>query len=452
MPIGAITNGVHSGFWTAGSELEPLFDRYLGPRWREDPADGEVWQNALQIPGEELWRAHERGRERLVTFTRERLRRQAAEPGATPSEVARAGEMFDPGALTIGFARRFATYKRALLLFKDLDRLVRIVGDRARPVQFVIAGKAHPQDMPGRETIRQLVHATRREELAHRIVFVEDYDIDVARRLVQGVDVWLSNPRRPHEASGTSGMKVAFNGGLNMSVLDGWWCEAYDSALGWAIGQGEEYPDEAYQDAIESSALYDLLEQEVIPAFYDRGADDCPRGWVSRMKTSIAQIAPFFNTHRMVQQYVTSAYLPASSRFARLTDANGQLARELASWKRRLQEGWRDVRVLEVESAENGELRAGGAVAVRVRLSLGSASPEELRVELYTGAIDGRGHIKDGRPFRMQPEDATANGTAWYRGNLPLDTGGRRGYTVRVVPDHPAIAERLEPGLVRWAT
>jgi starch phosphorylase len=451
VPIGAITNGVHAGFWTTGSEVEPLFDRYLGADWREDPPDPQVWQAAFSMPSEELWRAHERNRERLISYARDRLRRQAEERGATAPEVARASEMLDPAALTIGFARRFATYKRALLLFRDPERLARILGDRSRPVQFVIAGKAHPQDMPGRETIRQLIHHARREEFASRIVFLEDYDIEVARRLVQGVDLWLSNPRRPHEASGTSGMKVAFNGGLNASVLDGWWCEAYRPEVGWAIGRGEEYADTDYQDTIESRALYELLEKEIVPTFYERGGDDLPRGWIGRMKASIASICPYFNTHRMVQEYTTRAYVPAAERFQQLQADGGAPARDLAGWKRRLQEGWRDVRVLDVETGDTSDLRAGAEVSVRARLALGQARPEDLRVELYAGALDQRGEIAEGEAAPMAPEDGVSGGEAWFRGSLRLHASGRRGFTVRVLPSHPGLAPRPEPGLIRWA-
>jgi starch phosphorylase len=450
VPIGAITNGVHAAFWTAGSELAGVYDRYLGPGWREHPADEEVWQEAYQIPAEELWRAHERGRERLVAFVRERLRRQAIDRGAAPSEVARAGDLLDPSALTIGFARRFATYKRALLLFKDAERLVQIMGDRSRRVQFVIAGKAHPEDLQGREVIRELIHRARRDELANRIVFVENYDIEVARQLVQGVDVWLNNPRRPHEASGTSGMKVALNGGLNLSVLDGWWVEAYRPEVGWAIGRGEEYEDLEYQDQIESRALYDLLEKEVIPLFYDRGPDDLPRGWIGRMKASVAQIGPFFNTHRMVQQYATEAYLPSAERVDRLIARSAGPARELAAWKRRMWSAWGDVRVVKLDAPLPAEVTVGAEVPVQAVVQLGSLTPADVKVELYGGSIDGRGEIVADTRLSLTP-DGVSDGAAKFTGTLRIGASGRRGYTVRVLPAHEALAPRMEPGLIRWA-
>jgi starch phosphorylase len=451
VPIGSVTNGVHAAFWTAGSEVAPVYDRYLGPGWREQPEDADVWQEAYQIPSEELWRAHERNRERLIAFVRDRLRRQALDRGAAPSEVAQAGDLLDPSALTIGFARRFATYKRALLMFKDADRLARIMGDRSRRVQFVVAGKAHPQDLQGREVIRELIHRARRDEFSSRIIFVENYDVEVARQLVQGVDLWLTNPRRPLEASGTSGMKVALNGGLNVSVLDGWWVEAYRPELGWAIGRGEEYQDLEYQDQIESRALYDLLEKEIVPLFYDRGPDDLPRGWIGRMKASIANIGPFFNTHRMVQEYATTAYLPGAQRFARLGADGARPARDLAAWKQRMWASWGDVRVVAVDTPPTEEVSVGAEVPVTAVVHLGSLTPRDVRVELYAGRIDAAGEILPDTRVTLAPDGASRDGVVRFSGTLRLEASGKRGYTVRVLPQHEALPPRMEPGLIRWA-
>ena len=236
------------------------------------------------------------------------------------NEVAQASEVLNPDALTIGFARRYATYKRATLLLRDAERLIRILSDKDRPVQIIFAGKAHPMDNPGKELIREIIHFARQPEARRRMVFIEDYDMVVARYLVQGVDVWLNTPRRPLEASGTSGMKAAVNGALNLSVLDGWWVEACNVNTGWAIGQGEEYGDEKYQDEVESNALYNLLEKELIPLFYNRGADGLPRAWISKMKTSMREICPVFNTNRMVKEYAEKYYLPAHNRYSSLTE------------------------------------------------------------------------------------------------------------------------------------
>jgi len=268
IPIDHITNGVNTRSWIP-AEMAQLFDRYLGPDWAAKPADESIWEDIEAIPDDELWRTHERRRERLVAFARRRLGEQLKRRGARDLELRRAGEALDPEALTIGFARRFATYKRATLIFRDPERLRKILTNVDCPVQLIIAGKAHPQDSEGKELIRHIIHFARAEDIRRRILFLENYDITIGRYLVQGVDVWLNNPRRPLEASGTSGMKVLFNGGLNLSVVDGWWAEGYSPERGWAIGSGEEYEDLNYQDEVEASAIYDLLEKEIVPLFYD---------------------------------------------------------------------------------------------------------------------------------------------------------------------------------------
>ncbi|HLU47534.1 MAG TPA: alpha-glucan family phosphorylase, partial [Planctomycetota bacterium] len=267
IPISHVTNGVHTHTWLS-EEFARLFERYMGPQWLDDPLNRGIWQRVSGIPDTELWRAKDRLRDRLVSFVRERVKKQLLRQGAPAVKVAAADEALNPEYLTIGFARRFATYKRAYLILKDIDRLRRIILDRDRPVQLIMAGKAHPHDHPGKEIIRQIAQLSRDEQFQHRIVFIEDYDMEVARQLLHGCDVWLNTPRRPLEASGTSGMKAALNGTLNLSVLDGWWPEAFLGDNGWAIGTGEEVEDHTYQDEMESRMLYDLLENEVVPLFY----------------------------------------------------------------------------------------------------------------------------------------------------------------------------------------
>ncbi|MBI5966321.1 MAG: alpha-glucan family phosphorylase, partial [Deltaproteobacteria bacterium] len=267
IPIESVTNGIHIPSWIS-DDIASLFDRYLGRRWAEDPDNVKIWERVNRIPDSELWRTHERRRERLVAFTRQRLQEQLLRHGAQKMEIQAASEVLNPEALTIGFGKRFAAYKRGDLVLKDPARLARLLNDPQRPVQIIFAGKAHPQDHFGKEVIKNIIHLANQPEFRHRMVFVEDYDMNVARYMVQGSDVWLSNPRRPLEACGTSGMKAAANGSLNMSVLDGWWAEGYEAGIGWAIGSGEEYEDSAYQDQVESQAIYDLLERYVIPLFY----------------------------------------------------------------------------------------------------------------------------------------------------------------------------------------
>jgi len=310
VPIDHITNGIHVPTWIS-REMGALFSRYLGPDWAEDPDHERVWQQIDEIPGTELWRTHERCREHLVGYVRSRLTEQLKRRGASTAEIIRAGEVLTPEALTIGFARRFATYKRATLLFRDSDRLARLLNNAKRPVQIIIAGKAHPQDNEGKELIKDIIHLSHEERFRRSVVFLEDYNMDVTFHMVSGSDLWLNTPRRPLEACGTSGMKALANGSLNLSTLDGWWDEAYHPDCGWALGHGELYQNEELQDNIESLDLYNLLENEIVPLFYQRGMDGMPRDWVQKMRTGLRRLVPIYNSHRMVQEYLNRYYLPA---------------------------------------------------------------------------------------------------------------------------------------------
>jgi len=456
VPIGHITNGVHFRSWIS-QEMNQLYDRYLGPSWREEPANSDVWRRVYSIPAEELWRTHERRRERLVSWAREHVRAQRIRLGASQQQIEAAGEVLDPDALTIGFARRFATYKRATLLLRDFDRLVRILSDPARPVQLIFAGKAHPRDQTGKELIREIVNLSRQKELGRRIVFLEDYDMAVARYLVQGVDVWLNNPLRPLEASGTSGMKAAANGVLNLSTLDGWWDEVWSfpappEGIGWAIGKGETYDDRNYQDQVEAGALYDLLEREVIPTFYDRGPDRIPRKWVARMKASIASLCHYVNTHRMVSDYTTKFYLKAHERFRRLDAGGGAQARSLAAFIARVQAGWPQVRIELVEGGPEHTLPVGACMTARAHIRLGDLSPEDVAVELYLGRLSPSGEIVDARCEPMKPAGRDAEGRyVFVAQGVQCSRSGLHGYTVRVRPHHPDLTEDFLPGLIAWA-
>jgi len=449
VPIGSITNGIHIRSWIS-FDMATLYDRYLGPGWVKRPTDPEIWARVDSIPDEELWRTHERRRERLVAVARRRLRAQREHQGAAPSEVEAAREALDPEALTIGFARRFTTYKRATLIFRDLDRLIRIVNDPRRPVQIIFAGKAHPRDNPGKELIRQIVHHARREELRRRIVFLEDYDTNLARYLVQGVDVWLNTPRRHEEASGTSGMKAAANGVLNMSILDGWWDEAYQPGVGWAIGRGEVYDDHDYQDEVESSAIYDLLEKEVVPLFYDRGPDGLPRRWIARMKAAIKAFCPIFNTDRMAMEYTRGFYVPAARRYQELT-GDLERARALARWKAGLYKQWPDLRVVKVEADVSGEIKVGAAVEVRAEIYLGALKPTDVTVQLYHGPVDEKGELARARVTPMLCASSKGEGWFVFAGSLLCESSGLHGYTVRVLPHHDDLSNPFELGLILWA-
>ncbi len=451
VPVGHITNGVHTRTWIS-HDMADLYDRYLGPRWAEVPADAEIWQRVEQIPDTELWRTHERRRERLVAFARGRLREQILKRGGSQNELRSADEILDPEALTIGFARRFATYKRANLFLLDLDRLRKLISSSGRRVQILLAGKAHPRDNPGKDLIRQIVHTARDVDFRRSLVFLEDYDMNVARYMVQGVDVWLNTPLRPMEASGTSGMKAAANGVLNLSVLDGWWDEGYAADRGWAIGAGETYDDLEYQNRVESEALYDLLEKEIVPLFYDRGPDGLPREWIRRMKACLANLVPVFNTNRMVREYASNFYAPATKRWEVLTADGLAAARELAGWTQRVSRQFPGVRIEGVTDDVDGLGRVGEPVTVRVNVQLGELPPEDVRVQLYFGTLNSDGQLQDGAYLDMDLEGpAGANGTHAYAARMKCARTGMTGYTVRVLPRHGEMVDGRELSLVRWA-
>ncbi|MCC7173923.1 MAG: alpha-glucan family phosphorylase [Bryobacterales bacterium] len=455
IPINHVTNGVHFRSWIS-NDMNQLFDRYLSPGWREEPGDKALWKRAETIPAEELWRNHERRRERMVAFARRRLRAQLERRGASNNEVQGAEEVLDPDVLTIGFARRFATYKRATLLLRDPDRLARILNDTARPVQIIYAGKAHPRDDAGKAFIQRIAVLARQPQFRRRLVFLEEYDMAASRYLVQGVDVWLNTPLRPMEASGTSGMKAAANGALNLSTLDGWWDEAWNDAeshlIGWAIGRGETYANQDMQDELEAQALYGLLERDVVPAFYQRGPDRLPRQWIERMKASLAGLCYQFNTHRMVQEYTERFYVPAQRKFQELGAEDARRARQLAAWKDRVTKGWPEVRVVSVENHSPATLAVGQPIKARVRVHLGALSPEEVAVELYYGRVNASGQIVNAMATPMKLSGPGEGGDYPFEAEpvAPSDSG-LHGYTIRVLPHNPDLPLGLIPGLITWA-
>ena len=449
LPITSITNGVHVRGWLS-QDMAGLFDAYLGPRWVSHPADQSVWERLEQIPDAELWRTHERRRERLVGFARRRLRMQLEQRGAPPAEREQAEEVLDPKALTIGFARRFATYKRATLLFADPGRLSRILSDRDRPVQIIFAGKAHPADQEGKDFIRRIVHFARQPEFRHRIVFLEDYDIKVGRYLYQGVDVWLNTPRRPLEASGTSGMKATANGAINISILDGWWDEAYDGTNGWAIGRGEEYQDTDYQDQIESQALYQILESEVVPMFYARSRDGLPREWIRRMKHAMRTICPVFSAYRMVREYAERLYIPAGEQWERLGADGLARARALAQWQERVRAAWKDVAVRAVRADTVTPLAAGDARPVEIDIALGALRTEDVSVSMYSGLISGQWDITSPRISEMKVVRSGRDGVHSFQGTLLGQAAGRNGFRIRILPAHEDLVNPLTLNCITW--
>ncbi len=453
VPIGSVTNGIHTQTWIS-DEMGTLFDRYMDPSWREEEYRPEIWQAVDEIPDAELWRTHERRRERLVAFARGRMRAQFENRGMSRSEIDAASEVLNPDALTIGFARRFATYKRATLIFRDIKRLKQLVNDPDRPVQFIFAGKAHPHDTGGKELIRQIVHIARDPDLRDKIVFLENYDMNVARYLTQGVDIWLNNPRRPKEASGTSGMKVIYNGGLNCSILDGWWAEGYDPSLGWAIGNGEEYPahEAEHQDYVESLALYNVLEQDIVPLFYERTRDGLPRDWIEKVKNSIRTLAPVFNTHRMVQQYNDRYYMPLHQRCTELMANGMSKGLAYAEWRSHLEKSWRGIHIEQVEISDE-QVMVGKEFEITAIINLGQLTPDDVRVQLYSGQLNTHHEIggDGGTSLDMVANGTTDRGRHTFTTSFVYHTSGERGLSVRVLPHHQHLPNQFQPGLITWA-
>ena len=451
VPVGSVTNGIHTRSFVS-REMADLLDQYLGGRWSLDVSGDSVWERVNDIPDEDIWRIRQRRRERLVLFARERLKAQYQYRGMSEYEIRQTRQILHPEALTIGFARRFATYKRATLLMSDADRLIRLLMDEKRPVQILMAGKAHPKDDGGKHLIQEITRFAQRADARSRVVFLEDYDLALARQLVQGVDIWLNTPRRPMEASGTSGMKVLANGGLNLSIPDGWWAEGYDPRVGWSIGRGEEYADPDEQDRVEAKVLYDILEKEVVPLFYDRGGEGIPRAWLARVKNSMRLLCPQFNTHRMVSEYATRFYFPASERFAHLTENNLAAAKELVDWKTRMRDKWGQVRIENVTTQtldDKTTVSAGQSIRIQAAVQLGELTPDDTHVEAYHGTLDAEHQITGGSAVTLAWKEAK-DGRNLYEGDIPTINSGMQGFSVRVLPTHADALLPIELPLITW--
>ena len=448
VPLTSITNGVHLPSWLNG-DLDDLYDQYLEPDWREHAADPKTWDLVSEIPDEELVEVHRRRKRRLIAFIRDRQTASAFRRKAASSELRHASEVLDPSVFTIGFARRFATYKRANLIFRDPERLKRILSDKDRPVQIVIAGKAHPKDHPGKSQIRDVVQYSRDPDLWKHIVFIEDYDMKVARELVQSVDLWLNNPRRGEEACGTSGMKAAMNGVLNLSILDGWFDEVYEESGGWAIGDREPYSEE--QDNMHASAIYYLLENEIVPMFYER-RDHGTREWMQRVKQSIKYLSPRFDCRRMVREYDRELYEPAHLAYTAQLRSQFENARQRVRWNLKVLEAWDRVRFVETGPAPAGPVTSGITVPVRAAVELAGLDPEDVRVELVMGRVGASGGLEDTEVMVLPPVEKNGSVAVFAKEITPQQTG-RLGYALRISPNHyDDPLTRPCTSLLKWGT
>ena len=442
VPITSVTNGVHASTWTA-PEMDDLLSRYVLPEWHV--AGPERFARVHDAGDDEVWRARETAREHLVRFARRHLRGSVETRGASHSESAWCDEVLDPKALTVCFARRFATYKRATLLLSQPERLKALLLSTDRPLQFVFAGKAHPADDAGKEMIRQVVAFSSDPEVRHRFVFLDDYDISVARIMYAGADVWLNNPRRPQEACGTSGEKAALNGALNCSILDGWWDEMFDGENGWAISSAEGLEPNK-RDQVEADSLFSLLEGSIVPLFYERWKGPVPRGWVAKVKASLASLGPQVTASRMVRDYVQQLYEPTAARADALSADGHAEARSLAAWKARVSDGWGKVRVDGVDTDDTAA-DLGSRRAVTALVNLGELSDDDVQVQLLHGPVGQNDELAYDHAAETMAR--AADGT--WSGEFPLERTGRDGFTVRVVPSHPALVTPVELGKVVWA-
>jgi len=439
VPVGHITNGVHMASWDS-EEADALWtgscgkDRWLGTL--------EALERDMHcVSDHQLWECRASARKSLVEYVRERLSLQLEASGASPEECKDAEHIFDVNTLTMGFARRFATYKRPTLLLHDPERLLRILTNPERPVQLIIAGKAHPADDSGQAMIRKWIHFIRRPEARGRVIFLSDYDMFLTGQLAQGVDVWINTPRRPWEACGTSGMKVLVNGGINLSELDGWWAEAYTPEVGWALGDGKEHCDDPAWDAAEAETLYSLLEQEVVPEFYTRDPSGIPTGWVARMRESMGRLTPRFSANRAVREYTEKYYLPAAEAYCKRASEKGAAGARMVSWQRALERDWSNLRFGEVKVVSEA-----GNHFFEVQVYFGGLDPNTVLVELYADGMDGA------MPFRQEMTKGQqlvgANGYI-YHGEVS-STRPATEYTPRVISSHPGVAVPLETSLILW--
>src|SRR5437588_6086321 len=407
----------------------------------------------MDIPDALLWDAHQKLKLRLIEFVRGRVKAQRESIGESPESIRAANRILDPEILTIGFARRFATYKRGALLFTDRDRLHKLLNDSTRPVQFIFAGKAHPRDEDGKALIQEVYKFSRESGFDSRIVFVEDYDTYIARRLVQAVDLWLNNPLRPLEASGTSGMKTPPNGGLNLSVLDGWWGESYNGNNGWAIGAEIKDGTIEFQNEVDSSSLYQLLENQIIPLYYAKPDGKLPLAWLQLMRESIRSVTPVFNTQRMVKEYTERLYIPAAKSHETFSRNSCGPATELSKWKTQMRRDWPQVRISDVQvgNKDRQAILVGESLQISARVHLGAVDPKHVRVEAYHGEADNSNIRNPTATVLNQSSQADGNGNYSYQGSVPASESGTYGFSVRVVPTHRCLMQAHELRLITWS-
>ena len=449
-PITYVTNGIHTCSWLA-PKLKDLYNKYLIPYWQDKIHEEAVWEKIKAIPNDKLWGIHQERKEKLLELVKENVTRRLRREGVSYEEIVEITSKLNPNALTIGFARRFATYKRATLIFKDLERITQILNDENKPVQLIFAGKAHPADKEGADLIKYIHEISMKPQFKGKIFLLENYNIEISRYLVSGVDVWLNNPRRPMEASGTSGQKASVNGVINFSISDGWWAEGYNQKNGWTIGTNDEYPSYEEQDKADSESMYYILEHKIIPTYYDKDKDGISKVWLDYMKNSIISTGWKFSTSRMLVDYTNNLYMPLCNLNHKHYNDLNKVA-EFNEWKRNMYLNWKDVQVEQMkDNADNITVDAGEQIETRCIVTLPNIEARYIRAEVYYGKFLEDGTVQDVKivPMKLEKSDEQ-NRKYYYVAKIDLKTGGNYGYTFRVMPEHEMLLESANLDLVRW--
>jgi len=449
VPIGYVTNGVHVPTWIS-ERMKALYEQYLDPGILSKQQDLEIWEKIKSVDQGEIWRIRNAERKDLIDYLRKQFRKVSVKSHQNPKLLMEIEGNMNPNALTIGFARRFATYKRAHLLFRDIERLASIVNNPFMPVQFLFAGKAHPRDKAGQDLIKQIIEISRQERFRGKIVFIENYEIALAKRLIQGVDIWLNTPTRPLEASGTSGEKVVMNGGLHFSVLDGWWAEGYKPGVGWALQQEKVYDDQGLQDQLDAQTIYYMLENEIVPLFYKRNEKGVPTGWVDTIQNSIAEVAPHFTMNRMLRDYIDNFYQELYERTLKLRENDYELASKLSAWKRKVLNAWDEIELVKIKypDVDMKKIEIGKSYTSELILDLKNLNPNEIGLEFIIGEENQTGmKIISAEDYSLVK---TEGSKAWYDIKITPSKPGIFDYGIRMYPRDPESQSREDMSIVRW--
>ena len=448
-PITYVTNGIHTCSWIP-QNVKNLYNEYLAPYWQDNIYDDEVWERIENIPDEKLWNVHMERKKKLIDLVKKSTTQRLHRCGYSYQEIDKITSKLSENVLTIGFARRFATYKRATLIFKDLERITQIFSNENRPIQIIFAGKAHPADKEGQDLIKYIHEISMKPQFKGKIFLLENYNIAMSRYLISGVDVWLNTPRRPMEASGTSGQKASVNGVINFSVLDGWWAEGYNSKNGWYIGINDDYENNEVQDKADSDDIYTTLENKILPTYYDRNKENIPEKWIKIMKNSIISTGGRFSTSRMLVDYVEKLYMPLCDLYNTYYSKLDSVA-EFNSWKEDLYRNWDDIKISQENNLDNITIDAGNYIDVKCKVTLPNISINNIQAQVYYGKIEENGVVDDIQviPMELQDEDKE-NKVYTFTAKIKLVNGGEYGYTFRVMPKHEMILDPENLNLVKW--